>query len=170
MSPHRLLPRRALQAAAAAAVLLAGCAAPPRAPAPAPSAPPPQARSAPAPAPRPGAELSSAASPRDYRRDGARHLYARYPDRVFKGMMPPMLPAIGVVDVRIDKHGNVANIAWVRAPSDRSYMSVTEHLIRGAAPFPVPTRLGSVTYTDVWLWDRSGKFQLDTLTEGQRSE
>jgi len=24
-----------------------------------------------------------------------------------------------------------------------------------------------VTYTDVWLWHKSGQFQLDTLTEGQ---
>jgi protein TonB len=24
-----------------------------------------------------------------------------------------------------------------------------------------------VTYTDTWLWDKSGRFQLDTLTEGQ---
>jgi hypothetical protein len=29
-------------------------------------------------------------------------------------------------------------------------------------------RLGGVTYRDIWLWDRSGNFQLDTLTEGQR--
>jgi hypothetical protein len=28
-------------------------------------------------------------------------------------------------------------------------------------------RLGKVTYTDTWLWDKSGHFQLDTLTEGQ---
>jgi hypothetical protein len=26
---------------------------------------------------------------------------------------------------------------------------------------------GRVTYTDTWLWDKSGRFQLDTLTEGQ---
>jgi hypothetical protein len=26
---------------------------------------------------------------------------------------------------------------------------------------------GKVTYTDTWLWDKSGRFQLDTLTEGQ---
>jgi len=31
----------------------------------------------------------------------------------------------------------------------------------------VPERLGRVTYTDTWLWDKSGRFQLDTLTEGQ---
>jgi protein TonB len=27
--------------------------------------------------------------------------------------------------------------------------------------------MGKVTYTDVWLWHSSGRFQLDTLTEGQ---
>jgi hypothetical protein len=28
-------------------------------------------------------------------------------------------------------------------------------------------RMGRVVYTDTWLWHASGKFQLDTLTEGQ---
>ena len=37
-----------------------------------------------------------------------------------------------------------------------------------AAPFPAATRLGAVTWTDTWLWDKSGRFQLDTLTEGQQ--
>jgi len=27
--------------------------------------------------------------------------------------------------------------------------------------------MGRVTYTDTWLWHKSGRFQLDTLTEGQ---
>jgi hypothetical protein len=27
--------------------------------------------------------------------------------------------------------------------------------------------MGGVVYTDTWLWHISGKFQLDTLTEGQ---
>jgi len=27
--------------------------------------------------------------------------------------------------------------------------------------------MGKVTYTETWLWDKSGHFQLDTLTEGQ---
>ena len=39
--------------------------------------------------------------------------------------------------------------------------------VRAAAPYPVPARMGRVTYTDVWLWDKSGQFQLDTLTGGQ---
>ena len=45
----------------------------------------------------------------------------------------------------------------------------SEHRVsaRAAAPYPLPERLGRVTYTDTWLWDKSGRFQLDTLTEGQ---
>lgn len=155
---------RGAQAAAwLAAVLLAGCAAPPR-----PAPPPPGSGAAPAPAPSGAA--SSATNEKAYRRDGAAHLYARYGDRIYKGKLPPLLPAIGVVDVRLDGRGNVQAINWVRAPSDRSFIPVTEQLIRGASPFPAPVRLGAVTYRDVWLWDASGKFQLDTLTEGQRSE
>ncbi len=42
-----------------------------------------------------------------------------------------------------------------------------ERTVRAAAPFPVPQRMGRVTYTDTWLWHKSGQFQLDTLTEGQ---
>ena len=30
-----------------------------------------------------------------------------------------------------------------------------------------PARMGKVVYTDTWLWHKSGRFQLDTLTEGQ---
>ena len=42
-----------------------------------------------------------------------------------------------------------------------------ERTVRAAAPYPLPERLKKVTYTDTWLWDKSGSFQLDTLTEGQ---
>jgi hypothetical protein len=47
-------------------------------------------------------------------------------------------------------------------------MADIERIVRAAAPFPAPARMGRVTWTDVWLWDKSGRFQLDTLTEGQR--
>jgi hypothetical protein len=42
-----------------------------------------------------------------------------------------------------------------------------EQLVRAAAPYPAPVHMGSVTYTETWLWDKSGHFQLDTLTQGQ---
>jgi periplasmic protein TonB len=40
-------------------------------------------------------------------------------------------------------------------------------MIRQASPYPAPIKVGKHTYTDTWLWHKSGRFQLDTLTEGQ---
>ena len=42
-----------------------------------------------------------------------------------------------------------------------------ELLDRAAQPFPDPQLMGTVVYTDTWLWHKRGRFQLDTLTEGQ---
>jgi hypothetical protein len=103
-----------------------------------------------------------------YRKEGARHIYAKHGGMVFKGMLPPNIPGVGIVDTTIDSRGNVTSISWRRRPADESFMPITERLIRSAAPFPAPTRMGKVVYTDIWLWEKSGQFQLDTLTEGQR--
>jgi hypothetical protein len=45
-------------------------------------------------------------------------------------------------------------------------------MIRRAAPLPAPSRMlgNTVAYTETWLVDRSGRFQLDTLSEGQLGE
>lgn len=103
---------------------------------------------------------------RDYRRTAASHLYSRNSDRIFKGLLPPMLYAIGVLQVDIDRAGRVTRLHWLRAPSHApEVVAEIERTVRRAAPFPSPG--SAVTYTDTWLWDRSGRFQLDTLTEGQ---
>jgi protein TonB len=111
---------------------------------------------------------SAATNAKAYRRDAASHLYAANAERIYKGMLQPNLYAIGVVDVDIDRQGNVTAINWRRAPSHApEVMAEIVRTVRAAAPYPVPTRMGRVTYSDIWLWDKSGKFQLDTLTEGQ---
>jgi hypothetical protein len=139
-----------------------------------PPPPPPVAIAAPAPAPEPVLTplpelVSHAANPRDYRQDGAKHLYKHNGHRIFKGQLPPLMHAVGVLQVDIDYLGQVRKINWMRAPSHApDVMREIERTVLAAAPFPAPVQLGSVTYTDVWLWDRSGNFQLDTLTEGQR--
>lgn len=114
------------------------------------------------------ARSSSAASARAYRQDGATHLYGLNADRIYKGKMPPQLYAVGVLNVEIDRSGRVTRLDWVRAPRHApEVMAEIERTVRQASPFPVPTHLGKVVYTDTWLWHKSGKFQLDTLTEGQ---
>ena len=114
------------------------------------------------------ARSSSATSPRAYREDGATHLYGLNADRIYKGRMPPQLYAVGVLNVEIDRAGRVTRLDWLRAPRHApEVMAEIERTVRQASPFPIPARLGKVVYTDTWLWHKSGKFQLDTLTEGQ---
>jgi periplasmic protein TonB len=113
-------------------------------------------------------KTSAAVTPRAYRQDAASHIYERNSGRIFQGKLPPLLYAIGVLDVELDGKGMVRKLDWRRAPHHApEVVAEIERTVRAAAPFPVPSRMGKVTYTDVWLWDKSGKFQLDTLTEGQ---
>jgi hypothetical protein len=111
---------------------------------------------------------STARNARDYRKDAASHLYARHSQHIYKGRLPPMLEAVGVLNVDIDRHGSVKSVQWMRAPRHvPQVMQQIERMVKAAAPYPVPLHMSQVTYTDVWLWHQSGKFQLDTLTEGQ---
>ena len=168
----------ALAAALSSAVaLLVACTStplPPLAPLPAPApAPPAPVTPAPAPPVEPIAPItptltSQARSPRDYRRDAASHLYGKNQNRIYNGKMPPLLYAIGVLQVEVDKLGQVTGLSWMRAPKHApEVIKEIERIVRQAAPYPAPLRLGRVVYTDTWLWHKSGMFQLDTLTEGQ---
>lgn len=156
------------------AALLAACSTPPTPPA-TPSAtqsPTLPAKPLPSTTPAissgPAQAVSQARSEKEYRQDAAAHLYKFNAERIYKGRLPPMLYAIGVLDVELDRQGHVLATRWKRAPSHApEVVAEIEKTVRKAAPFPVPARLGKAVYTDVWLWHKSGKFQLDTLTEGQ---
>ena len=116
----------------------------------------------------PGPVHSAARNAKDYRKDAASHLYARHSQHIYKGRLPPMLDAVGVLNVDIDRHGSVKSVQWLRAPRHvPQVMQQIEHMVKAAAPYPMPLHMSQVTYTDVWLWHQSGKFQRDTLTEGQ---
>jgi protein TonB len=122
----------------------------------------------PVPASRGSARSSAAATPRAYRQDGATHLYGLNAERIYKGKMPPLLYAIGVLNIHIDRAGRVTQVDWMRAPKHApEVMAEIVRTVQQASPFPAPLKLGKVVYTDTWLWDKSGRFQLDTLTEGQ---
>ena len=89
-------------------------------------------------------------------------------DRIYQGKLPPLLQAVGVLQVDIDRHGAVTDVRWMRAPEHvPAVMAEIERSVRAAAPYPAPVRMGGVTYTDTWLWHKTGRFQLDTLSEGQ---
>jgi len=111
---------------------------------------------------------SAARHPREYRTDAARHLYQRNRERIFSGRLPPLLYAVGVVRVHLSANGDLQDIDWMRQPKHApEVVAEIERTLREAAPFPAARHLGAVTYTETWLWHKSGRFQLDTLTEGQ---
>jgi periplasmic protein TonB len=165
---HRLL---AAACTGGIAALLASCGSAPKAPV-AVTPPPPQATPAPPTAAAPtGLRRSEATNPRAYRRDAAAHIYELNRERIWKGRLHPLLYAIGVLQVDVDGRGNVRALHWMRAPNHApEVVREIERTVRAASPFPAPARMGQVVYTDTWLWDKSGRFQLDTLTEGQDGE
>lgn len=113
-------------------------------------------------------KASSATTPLAYRKDAAAHLYSVNSQRIMKGKLQANLYAVGVLQLEVGPRGEILAIHWLRAPRHApEVVREIERTVRAAEPFPVPVRIGKVTYTDTWLWDKSGKFQLDTLTEGQ---
>jgi hypothetical protein len=123
----------------------------------------------PARTPRP-ALATMATTEAAYRIDGARHLYLNHPERIHDGLLPPFLHAIAGVRTTIDAHGRVSRIEITREPAvAREVLPWIERLIRAAEPYPrPPAGLDTVRWDEIWLIDRSGRFQLHTLSEGQQ--
>ena len=129
---------------------------------------PAEAQFAMVPSPVPAtAQPSQAESDKDYRAEAARHLYATYPMRIFKGRMPPLLYGVAIIETDVAADGQVVDVRVRRPPAAPEVGPWIQQMIRRAAPFPAPAKLGKATYTDIWLVHKGGNFQLDTLTEGQ---
>jgi protein TonB len=120
------------------------------------------------PSPLPAAsQPSEADSDQTYRKDAAKHIYATYPMRVWKGKMPPLLYGVAIVETEVDADGTVLDVRFRRPPGAAEVAPWIIQMIRKAGPFPAPAKLGKATYVDIWLVHKGGNFQLDTLTEGQ---
>ena len=120
----------------------------------------------------PTVRLITAQTPaiRTYRKTGARHIYKAYASRIYKGKIPPLVYAVVVVETEIDANGKVTNVTFSRVPSHAPEVPpMIAELVKATSPLPSPGKLGGHTYVDTWLWDKSGNFQLDSLTLGQRS-
>jgi protein TonB len=118
------------------------------------------------------AHLVSAQTPavRAYRKIGARHIYSRYASRIYKGKIPPLVYAVVTVETQLDATGRVEAVSFMRAPEQAPEVAPKiAELIKAASPLPAPGKVGAHTYVETWLWDKSGKFQLDSITQGQRS-
>ena len=113
-------------------------------------------------------KVSTAADPRAYRLDAARHFYDAYAARIFKGRLPPLIHAVVVVETTVDQNGHASDVKLVRGPSHAPDVSAAVIEAIRRANLPKPTRLaGNFKFTEIWLVTKDGRFQLDALTEGQ---
>jgi periplasmic protein TonB len=127
-----------------------------------------QFSSAPRPLKAPALQPSQAANEKAYRLDAARHIYDAYPALILKGKVPALVYAILVTETEIDARGQVLGVRIVRQPaSAREVTPWVVSMIRRASPLPPPARIGRVKFLEVWLVDKSGQFQVHSLTEGQ---
>jgi hypothetical protein len=115
-------------------------------------------------------KASDASEERAFRVDAARHVYACYPARVFRGKLPPMLYGVMMVETQLDATGNVVNVTVIRKPAADEVSPWVQAMIKRASPFPAPSGIagGTVTFTETYFVDKSGLFQTFSLTEGQK--
>jgi len=106
----------------------------------------------------------------EFRIDAARHLYACYPMRVYRGKLPPLLYGVMMIEVELDAVGNVTSVGVVRKPAADEVAPWVLAMVRRAAPYPAPVKMagGTVRFTETFFVDKSGLFQAFSLTEGQR--
>ena len=112
---------------------------------------------------------SGAGDAKAYRLDAARHIYASYRSRIFKGRLPPLIHGVVVVETTVDTSGHPRRVKLVRGPSHAPDVSAAViEMIKRAGPLPAPSRFtGPVSFIEIWLVHKDGRFQLDALTEGQ---
>ena len=106
----------------------------------------------------------------EFRIDAARHLYACYPMRVYRGKLPPLLYGVMMVETELDATGAVVNVQVVRKPAADEVAPWVIAMIKRASPYPAPAKMagGTVKFTETYFVDKSGLFQTFSLTEGQR--
>jgi periplasmic protein TonB len=180
MSKRTLIPTAA--AAAAVVVLVAACGSPPPPPAPpvpetAPIvAPPPEvippAPSASPPAAVPGPRLA-ARDPalEQWKRRAAERIHGANSKQLFEGRPHHLLQGVIVVDVTVDKSGQVTRSKIVRSPGITRLDNVVRASLKAASPLPAPPAAlaarGSVTYSETWLFTDDGRWRLRTLAMPQ---
>lgn len=130
-----------------------------------------QFNSVPTPLPPVAAAESQAQTEQEYRRDAAKRVYESFPTHIHRGKLPPLMYAIAITETDVDETGRVTDVRLTREPAAAKEVGPwVVALLRKVGQFPAPTRLAkATTYKEIWLVDKTGKFQVDTLTEGQRS-
>jgi hypothetical protein len=70
--------------------------------------------------------------------------------------------------MELDASGRLKRLNLIRVPAHAPEVTAAvKDMIRRAAPMPRRRAWAAPRITEIWLVDKSGRFQLDALTEGQ---
>ncbi|CAN5464169.1 hypothetical protein BH09PSE6_BH09PSE6_34550 [soil metagenome] len=108
-----------------------------------------------------------------YKRSAALQIQSRNPAWVTAEAPEPLLRAVIVMRIRVDSRGRTRP-EILRSPS-RELGQRTLRSIEVASPLPSPppdlaVDLNRYGYTETWLYNRDGRFQIRTVALPQRSE
>jgi len=173
--PARFAAWRSTLSSVALAGLLAACGAP----SPTPTASPPAASGpatsatpvAPAPAER-GSGATARLAPRDpaleaWKRAAAVRIHQANQKQLFEGRPHHLLQAVIVVEATVDRTGTVVGSRVTRSPKIKSLDQMALASLKAASPLPAPppTLLvrGNLVFSETWLVQNDGRFQVRTL-------
>jgi protein TonB len=109
----------------------------------------------------------------DYKIQVAQHLLQHNPERSFSGTLPPLLPAIVVLSITVDRDGRLTDVAVQRSRDDDA-SQIALASVRRSTPLPPPRELaqagGKLTFSETFLFADSGRYQLRSLAGPQASE
>jgi protein TonB len=108
-----------------------------------------------------------------YKTRVAQHVVQHNPEHHFNGTLPPMLPAIVVLEITVDREGQLARLAVQRSRNpDASQVAL--NAMRRSTPLPKPQQLaqetGKLTFSETFLFADRERYQLRSLAGPQASE
>jgi protein TonB len=106
-----------------------------------------------------------------YKAEVAQHVIKHNPDQTFSGKLPDMLPAVVVLNITVDKNGEMKAVE-VQRSRDPDAAKVALASMRRSDPLPKPASLlarntDSLTFSETFLFDSQYRFQLRSLAEPQ---
>lgn len=163
---------RLLLAAVGGALAACGAPAPAPTPTPAPVVTPPPQIVTPTPAPPAPVGPVARLAPLDpalesWKRSAAERIHATNKAQLFQGRPHHLLRAVIVVEVTVDGDGKIVRSRVLRSPEIKALNDMALGSLQKAAPLPPPPksllRRGNLVYSETWLVQNDGKFQVRTL-------
>lgn len=103
-----------------------------------------------------------------WKRQAAEHIHTANAKQLFEGRPHHLLQGVIVVDVTVDRSGQVTRSRIVRSPGIAKLDNMVQASLKTASPLPAPPagllKSGPLTYSETWLFTNDNRWRLRTLT------